>query len=60
MTGIETVPRMDGKIQLEAKKDFKKRLGRSPGKADALVLSFASPVIKKTNRRKNMPKRGAL
>lgn len=49
LTGIETVPRLDGKIQLEAKRDYKKRLGRSPGKADALVLSFAFPVTKRTN-----------
>ena len=44
LTSIETVPRPDGKIQLEAKKDMKKRGLPSPGRADALFLSFASPV----------------
>ncbi|MEM6603677.1 MAG: terminase [Pseudomonadota bacterium] len=40
----ETVPRMDGKIQLESKSDMKKRGLPSPNKADALALSFALPV----------------
>lgn len=31
-------------IQLEAKKDIKKRLGVSPDKADALALTFAEPA----------------
>jgi hypothetical protein len=43
----ETVPRTDGKVQLEDKKLIKKRLGRSPGKFDAWILSFAFPVYKK-------------
>lgn len=43
----ETVPRTDGKVQLEGKKEIKKRLGRSPGKFDILILSFAFPVYKK-------------
>jgi hypothetical protein len=29
-----------GKIQIEAKEDIKKRIGRSPDKADALVNTF--------------------
>jgi hypothetical protein len=45
----ETVPRTDGKIQLESKKEIKKRLGRSPGKFDAWVLSFAYPVAAKVH-----------
>lgn len=49
----ETVARMDGKIQLESKKDLKARLGFSPNKADALALSFAFPVAAK---RKTAPK----
>ena len=44
LTSIETVPRADMKIQLESKKEYKKRLGRSPNRADALVISFAYPV----------------
>lgn len=44
ITSVETVPRMDGKIQLESKKDMKARNVPSPGRADAWVLSFAHPV----------------
>lgn len=36
-----------GKIQLESKKDMKKRGLPSPGRGDALALSFAFPVSKK-------------
>jgi len=43
----ETVPRLDGKIQLESKKEIKKRLGVSSGEFDCLLLSFAFPVTKK-------------
>ena len=45
--GPETVPRLDGKIQLESKKDMKARGQRSPNRADALALTFAFPVSKK-------------
>jgi hypothetical protein len=47
ITGPETVARLDGKIQLESKKDMKARGLPSPNKADALMLSFASPVAMK-------------
>ena len=47
LIGPETVPRMDGKQQLESKKDMKKRGVESPGRGDALALSFAFPVIAK-------------
>lgn len=43
----ETVPRLDGVIQLESKKDMKKRDLPSPNRADALALSFAYPISKK-------------
>lgn len=43
----EIVPRMDGKVQIESKKDMKARGLPSPNRADALVLSFAFPVVKK-------------
>lgn len=33
-----------GKVQLEKKEDIRKRLGRSPDRADALALTFAVPV----------------
>jgi hypothetical protein len=45
--GPETVARLDGKIQLESKKDMKSRGQRSPNRADALALTFAFPVSKK-------------
>ena len=44
----EIVPRVDGKIQIESKKDMKARGVPSPNRADALVLSFAFPVVKKS------------
>lgn len=47
LTGLETVPRMDGKIQLESKEDLKARGLPSPGRADALAVTFAAPVAKK-------------
>lgn len=43
----EIVPRVDGKIQIESKKDMKARGIPSPNHADSLVLSFAFPVVKK-------------
>lgn len=43
----EIVPRADGKVQIESKKDMKARGVPSPNRADALVLSFAFPVIKR-------------
>lgn len=53
----ETVARTDGLIQLEAKKDIKKRIGYSPGEFDALLLSFAFPV---TAKRDDMPTSGKV
>ena len=43
----EIVPRADGKVQIESKKDMKARGVPSPNRADALVLSFAFPVVKR-------------
>lgn len=48
--GPETVARLDGKIQLESKKDMKARGQRSPNRADALALTFAYPVSKRTQK----------
>jgi hypothetical protein len=48
LIGPEIVPRMDGKIQIESKKDMKARGLASGNRADALILSFAYPVKKKT------------
>ena len=44
---IETVPRFDGKIQLESKEDMRRRGLTSPNRLDCLGLSFAVPVVKK-------------
>lgn len=43
----ETVPRSDGKIQIESKSDMKARGVPSPNRADSLVLTFAYPVTAK-------------
>lgn len=43
----EVVPRVDGKIQIESKKEMKARGVPSPNRADALVISFAYPVAAK-------------
>ena len=47
LIGPETIAndRMDGKIQLESKKDMKKRGLPSPNKGDSLALSFALPML---------------
>jgi hypothetical protein len=45
----ETVPRADGKIQIESKKDMKARGLPSPNRADALALSFAYHIQKRNN-----------
>lgn len=47
LIGPETVPRLDGKIQLESKADMKDRGIPSPNKGDALGLTFAGPVAKR-------------
>lgn len=44
LTGPETVPRADGRIQLESKEDMKRRMLPSPNRADALGLTFAMRV----------------
>ena len=52
LIGPETVPRLDGKIQLESKEHMKERGVPSPNRADTLALSFAYPVTSKHQRRK--------
>ncbi len=47
LIAVETVPTLNGIIQLESKKEMKKRDLPSPNRADALALSFAYPVAKK-------------
>lgn len=47
LTAPEIVPRLDGKVQLESKKDMKDKLLPSPNRADALALTFAQPVAKR-------------
>lgn len=46
-SSIEAVPRMDGKLLIESKLDMKARDLPSPNRLDALVLSFAHPVVKR-------------
>lgn len=52
----ETVPRLDGKLQLESKKDMKARGVPSPNRADALAISFAYPVSAKNLKRNKKQK----
>ena len=44
LTGINKRYDRRGRLQLEEKDEVKKRLGRSPDKADALALTFAEPI----------------
>ncbi len=48
LTHVETKPTADGRIQLKSKDDMKKQGVPSPNDADALALTFASPVIVQT------------
>jgi hypothetical protein len=56
LTAPETVARLDGKIQIESKKDMKARGLPSPNRADALCLSFAFPVQRKRDERQGKRK----
>jgi len=47
LTGVELVPRLDGKKQLESKEHMKERGLASPNRADALAITFAFPVVAK-------------
>ncbi len=40
-------PTPEGKVRIEAKDDLKARLGRSPDKADAVVMAVAGEVARK-------------
>jgi hypothetical protein len=51
LIGPETVARVDGKLQLEAKAHIKERGLRSPNRADCLAISFAYPVAARGARR---------
>lgn len=51
LTGLETVPRLDGKILLESKEDMKERGVPSPNRADSLAVTFAAPVVRKDAQR---------
>lgn len=56
----EIVPRLDGKIQIESKRDMKARGVPSPNRADTLALSFAYPVVRRdplaAGMRNNQPR----
>lgn len=45
LCGVERIKVAQDQLQLEDKEMFKKRLGRSPDKADAVALTFAEPVF---------------
>lgn len=49
LSAAEYKVRVDGKIVMKPKEDIKDRLGRSPGKGDGLLLTFAYPVSKNMN-----------
>ena len=57
LTGVELVPRLDGKKQLESKEHMKQRGLASPNEADALAITFAFPVASK--KLAYNPKQGA-
>jgi hypothetical protein len=57
LLSLELVPRTDGKIQAEAKKDAKRRGLKSPNRFDCLALTFAYPVLAKTSARLSAAKR---
>ena len=44
LRSINRVKVAQDRLQLEDKEELKKRIGRSPDKADALALTFAEPV----------------
>lgn len=44
LTGVETVPQIDGKTQLMSKEDMRKMGLPSPNRGDALALTFAAPI----------------
>lgn len=48
LTSPVTKPHLAGIIQLESKEDMKKRGLPSPNRGDALALTFAEPVVKRT------------
>lgn len=58
LIGPETVPRLDGKILLESKEDMKERGLPSPNRGDALMLTFAEPVMKRDRAAERAAHRG--
>jgi len=50
LTGPEAYPNLKGQIVIESKKDMLRRGLASPGRADALALTFAMPVVKKSQQ----------
>lgn len=52
LLAIETVERMDGKIQIKSKEQIRDEIGCSPNRADALAITFAFPVVKKDPHRR--------
>jgi len=44
LVSIKWKPDSRGRVQIEKKEDMKERIGRSPDRAEALMLAFAEPV----------------
>lgn len=55
LIGPETVARMDGRIQIEAKAHMKERGLRSPNRADCLAISFAFPAAARRGGKNGKP-----
>lgn len=47
LDAVEAKPNLSGKVQIEAKAEYKKRTGFSPNIVDALAISFAYTVTRK-------------
>ena len=51
LVAIRWRPTPEGKVRIEAKDDLKARLGRSPDKADAVVMAVAADAMRKKRPR---------
>ena len=58
LTAPKYAPDASGRIKVEPKAETKKRLGRSPDEADALLLAFYSPYVRRGAKMKFYPRTG--
>ncbi len=47
LLALKWSPTADGKVRMEAKADLKSRLGRSPDRADAVVMAFSFELTRR-------------